>query len=51
MYAGRKFSEKKLCIPIFLISMNHPYSFGVIGTTQGSLYESYELGLAQPGHS
>lgn len=31
--------------------MNHPYCFGVIRTTQGSLYESFELGLAQLGHS
>lgn len=31
--------------------MNHLYCFGVIRTTQGSLYESYELRLAQLGHS
>lgn len=31
--------------------MNHPCCFGVIRTSQGSLYESYELGLAQLGHS
>lgn len=31
--------------------MNHPYCFGVIRTTQGSLNESFELGLAQLGHS
>lgn len=49
MYAGRRFLEKELCIPIFLFA----WIILTVSVSLGQLREvcmSHELGLAQLGH-